>query len=228
MCKLPLENYLLNRRLLFKRLLMQLQPGRDRFALAASSLILASALWAVIFLVKPLDFWVMMSLSTIALLFVAVVVNRDRVSLPSTIFPIMLGLVSGLLLYGLFLLGFQATKNMSVIGQGVSEVYAFRSTSSLVIGLLILFPIAPSEEVYWRGLIQRRFAERLGPLAGFLSSSAAYSLVHLPTLNPSLILTALIGGLVWGYLYLRTKSLVPGIVSHVLFDLLIFVVAPLA
>jgi membrane protease YdiL (CAAX protease family) len=43
-----------------------------------------------------------------------------------------------------------------------------------------------------------------------------------------LIMTAFIGGLVWGYIYERTGSLLAVIVSHVLFDLLIFVIVPLA
>jgi membrane protease YdiL (CAAX protease family) len=59
-----------------------------------------------------------------------------------------------------------------------------------------------------------------------LGAASAYALVHLPTMNLPLILTALIGGLVWGYIYEQTRTLWPTIISHVLFDLLIFVIAP--
>jgi len=59
-------------------------------------------------------------------------------------------------------------------------------------------------------------------------TSSLYSLIHLPTLNPSLIFVALVGGLVWGYLFTRYKNdLLPCLVSHILFDELVFVVLPI-
>jgi hypothetical protein len=81
--------------------------------------------------------------------------------------------------------------------------------------------------LYWRGLIQRAFSEKKGAYVGLGVASLAYALVHIPTFNFPLILTALIGGLVWGTLYKLTNSLTPGIVSHVLWDLMIFVLLPL-
>jgi membrane protease YdiL (CAAX protease family) len=99
---------------------------------------------------------------------------------------------------------------------------------SFIIGLVLVFPIGPGEEIYWRGLIQRRFAERLGGNAGLLCAATAYALVHLPTFNSPLVLTAFIGGLVWGYIYRASGSLAPAVVSHVLWDLLIFVIFPLS
>jgi len=142
---------------------------------------------------------------------------------------VLYGVASGLLLYGLFYLGFQVVKSTPFLAQGVSSVYGLRlSKPANVIALLLIFPIAPGEETYWRGLVQRRLTERTGPKAGLVLAAAAYALVHLPTLNPTLIITALIGGLVWGTLYQRTDNLVPGIISHALWDVLIFVILPLA
>jgi len=142
---------------------------------------------------------------------------------------IVYGVVSGLLLYGFFYFGFQVIKSTSFLAQGVSSVYGLRvSKSAYVIALLLCFPIAPGEEIYWRGLVQHRLTERIGPRVGFVMAAAAYALVHLPTLNPILILTAFIGGLVWGELYQLTDSLIPGIISHALWDVLIFVILPLA
>jgi hypothetical protein len=93
--------------------------------------------------------------------------------------------------------------------------------------VLLIFPIGPGEELYWRGLIQRAFSDKKGAYIGLSVASLAYALVHIPTFNLPLILTALIGGLVWGSLYKFTNSLTPGIVSHVLWDLMIFVLLPL-
>ncbi len=208
---------------------MQRHAIPDQFTLATLSLVLAAVLWVLIFLVRPLDFWVMLTVSTLILLIIAVRVNHSKLSVSTRPRLIVLGIITALLMYGLFYLGFQATRATPIFSQGVGQVYSFKSTApTLLIGIVLVFPISPSEEVYWRGLIQRRFAERFGAWPGFLTASAVYSLVHLPTLNPPLILTALIGGLVWGFLYKKTGSLLPGISSHILFDLMIFVIAPFA
>jgi hypothetical protein len=196
--------------------------------LAVLSLVLAATLWILVFLVRPLEFWLMLSLSTLVLLLVALAVNRGKNSVRINGRLILLGVVSGALLYLLFYFGFLATKSFPMFSEGVGQVYELRTVPSYFIALALLFPIGPGEETYWRGFIQRRFSERLGSSIGLLTATCAYALVHLPTLNVPLILTAFIGGLVWGYIYERTESLCPVIISHVLFDLLIFVIVPLA
>jgi membrane protease YdiL (CAAX protease family) len=55
-----------------------------------------------------------------------------------------------------------------------------------------------------------------------------YAIAHVPTLwalkdinagpNPVLVMAALGCGLVWGYMARRFERLVPGMISHVLFD----------
>ncbi len=171
----------------------------------------------------------MMTFSTSALLLVAVLINGEKPSFHITIRTVIIGLVTAGLLYALFYSGFELTKAYAIFKEGVSRVYDLRSNApSVLIGLVLVFPIAPAEEIYWRGLIQRRLAERLGVRPGLILASTAYALVHLPTLNPPLVLTALIGGLVWGYVYKTSASLVPGIISHIIFDLLIFLIAPIA
>lgn len=199
-----------------------------QFEWAVLSLALAATLWVLVFIVRPVDFWLMMSLSTMVLLIVALVINRDKKQVHIDTRLVLLGVVSGVLLYLLFYFGFQVTKSNSVFSEGVGRVYELRTLPTYFIALALVFPIGPGEEIYWRGLIQRRFTERLGPSAGILVSACAYALVHLPTLDFPLIMTAFIGGLVWGYIYKRTASLLPVVVSHVLFDLLIFVIVPLA
>ncbi len=200
----------------------------DTFQSAVASLILAAVLWVLVFLVRPFQFWLMMSVSTSILLVVAVAINREKISMRINYRTTILGAVSGFLLYVFFYVGYQFTKSSIVFSQGVTGVYDFRSGVPIAaIALLLLFPIAPSEEVYWRGLIQRRFMERFGGNIGLALAAAAYALVHLPTLNPPLILTALIGGLVWGWIYKSTKQLEPAILSHIIFDIMIFMIAPL-
>lgn len=201
----------------------------DKFSLASLSLVIAAILWILVFLVRPFDFWILLAFSTLILLLISALINRNKWDAEINLRLVLYGVLSAGLLYGFFFVGFQVTRSNPMLSEGVSRVYELRSSvPSILIGSLLIFPIGPGEEIYWRGLIQRRFTKRLGANTGFLAATAAYALVHLPTLNPPLILTAFIGGLVWGYLYKKTGSLVPAVISHVLWDLLIFVVAPLS
>lgn len=200
---------------------------RPDLKLASYSLVLAAVLWTLVFLIRPFDFWIMLASATFILLTIAVLVSREKLVLRPSISLILFGIVSAILLYGLFYLGFMVTKSNPIFNQGVTQVYGLRSSEPRwLIAVLLIFPIGPGEELYWRGLIQRTFAEKKGSNTGLIVASLAYGLVHLPTLNPPLIMTALIGGLVWGSLYRFTNSLVPGLVSHILWDLMIFVLVP--
>ena len=195
--------------------------------LASLSLVLAAVLWTIVFLIRPFDFWAMLASATFILLIIAVLLSREKLRLHASISLILYGIVTAVLLYGLFYFGFEATKSNPIFSQGINQVYGLRSNEPRwLIAVLLIFPIGPGEELYWRGLIQRTFAEKYGSNFGLIIASLAYALVHLPTLNPPLIMTAFIGGLVWGSLYKFTNSLVPGIVSHVLWDLMIFIILP--
>ena len=135
-----------------------------------------------------------------------------------------LGILSAVALYLFFFSGYQVAKNIPGFVQTISSVYGLRGgISQQEISLLLLFPIGPTEEIYWRGLIQRSLNERLKPNQSLLVTSVLYASIHIPTLNPSLLLVAFIGGLVWGMLYNRYGSVLPSLLSHVIFDEMIFV-----
>ncbi|MCX6145762.1 MAG: CPBP family glutamic-type intramembrane protease, partial [Candidatus Kapabacteria bacterium] len=55
-----------------------------------------------------------------------------------------------------------------------------------------------------------------------------YMLVHIWAMNPMLLLAALVLGLHWGYMYYKFGSLIPGIISHSLWDTIIFVILPIS
>ena len=134
------------------------------------------------------------------------------------------GFSSAILLYIFIWSGFQVAKGVPGFLQQTSWVYGLRGQTPLpTISLLILFPIGPVEELYWRGLVQGYLNGVLSPLKALALTSVLYSSIHLSTLNPSLMLVALIGGLVWGAIFNRFRNLFPVLVSHVLWDELIFV-----
>jgi membrane protease YdiL (CAAX protease family) len=117
----------------------------------------------------------------------------------------------------------------SFAGGQVAAVYENKAQASpWLIAVLLLFIIGPAEEIFWRGFVQRRFVSRWGRWGGLLAATAAYTLVHIWAANLMLLLAAMAGGLFWGYIYLRTDSLAPVIISHAVWDVLIFILLPVA
>ncbi len=191
-----------------------------------ASLIVPFILWPIVFGPFSSNFWPGLAGATGILLLLSLLINR-KLSLSSTPQWLLLGAASGILLYGFFDLGFQLTKGISAFSTGIGSIYLLKgSTSPIVIGLLLIFPIGPGEEIYWRGLIQRSLDNTSRKNPSWVLQAIPYTLIHLFTLNPPLLITALIGGLAWGYLNRLSGSITPCILSHVVFDLLIFVVLP--
>jgi membrane protease YdiL (CAAX protease family) len=138
---------------------------------------------------------------------------------------VLIGVASALLIYGFFWAGFQLVRGLPGFAQQVSWVYQLRGTTPVAyIAAALLFPVGPAEEIYWRGFVQRHLNSSVGPTKSLLLSSALYTLIHVSTFNPSLMLVALIGGLFWGYLFNKLRNLFPVLLSHIIFDELIFVI----
>ncbi|MCX8103551.1 MAG: CPBP family intramembrane metalloprotease [Candidatus Bipolaricaulota bacterium] len=190
----------------------------------------AFALWYFAFQTDIWNFWMRLSLAAAILATSALVLTPDRAQL----FQVggrdmVIGVASALVLYGIFWLGQQiALAIFPFASEQIARVYANRAQlDPLWIGLLLFFLVGPSEEIFWRGLVQHRLGERFSAPAALLITTALYALVHIWTLNLMLMLAAAIVGLYWGWLYQRERSLVTVIISHALWDVLIFVIFPL-
>lgn len=208
---------------------MQKQSELPGLSLTLASLAIAMALWLFVFLTELLNFWYRLTIATSIFLLIVLAGNKDAFRFDIKPRHLLLGLTSGLLLYGFFFAGFNIARGLSLITEGARNVYAFRSGLPIsIIGALLLFPISPAEEIFWRGLIQKGLVLKLGSTTGYIAATLSYSLVHLPTFNAPLMLVALIGGLAWGFLYNRTKSLTPSVISHLIFNEMIFVLLPIA
>jgi membrane protease YdiL (CAAX protease family) len=77
---------------------------------------------------------------------------------------------------------------------------------------LALLP-ALAEELVFRGILARTLALRLGPAVGIAISAATFALYHL---FPPQIVSTFVLGLVLGLLAVRSRSIVPSIIVHVL------------
>lgn len=95
-------------------------------------------------------------------------------------------------------------ENMDLMRQ-----YVLQGGALTMFTVVILAPIL--EEMLFRGIVQESTSRFYGPLAGILIASAIFAIVH-P--NPQQIVNAFFSGLILGYIYYRTRSLIPVIVIH--------------
>ena len=194
------------------------------------TLIVATILWYLLFVMKPINFWLEMSLSISALVLMSLIFSRDNFKFGRlTIRHILIGIFSAIALYIIFYLGNIITGFLFPFKDSqVLSVYSNRSNGNLIwIGLLLLFVIGPCEEIYWRGFIQNTLSKKMGETKGYIISVLLYAGVHIITGNVMLVIAALVCGIYWGWLYKKEQSLLPVIISHAIWDLTIFVIFPL-
>ena len=80
--------------------------------------------------------------------------------------------------------------------------------------------VALGEETLYRGVLQRRLSDALGPLLGILVASAIWAFVgHVRVPPLENLVLRLPAGLLLGILYARSKSLYPPILAHWLLNL---------
>jgi len=208
---------------------------RSRQPLAVA--LLAAALFVPLFIVRGIgafDFWWWMSVNLAALLVLTAAIDpRQLIGLASDILDrpstkIGLGLLAAAALYAVFFAGnILARRILPFAGSGIAQVYGFKAgVSPLRVIFLMVLVIGPGEEVFWRGYLQRHLQARWGGGRGFLAATALYALVHAGSGNPMLVLAAAVCGLFWGYLYLRTKSILLVLISHTIWDLAVFILFP--
>jgi len=183
----------------------------------------------------PLDFWGWMSFNIAAVITFSLLRDRSYPALLKKDFKsgltqkIILGLFSALLLYALFYAGNELSQIIFPFAEtDISRVYSFKQgAATWRIAVLMVFIIGPGEEIFWRGFLQRKWTEKFGSLPGLIMAVFFYAGIHISSGNIMLVLAAAVCGLFWGVLYLRYRSVIMLIVSHTIWDLLIFLAFPL-
>lgn len=138
------------------------------------------------------------------------------------------GTVVAVFLYGIFSLGDRAARRVMPRGsQEIGDIYSLRrlrprAELALRLGLVV----APAEELFWRGLLQRRLAARLGRWRGAAAATALYGGAHLCTLNATLIGAATMAGAAWSTLAALEVPMPALVVSHMIWDVWIFLIQP--
>ena len=207
---------------------------KDHFPKALFSLFIAALGFSLLFAGYYFDFWLQLSLTILVLAGLAFLFRKkdiekqlkiSRDEWPKTI---LLGLVSAIFLYLIFLIGNDLAVYFLSFGRsGIGGIYGFgEGVDPQAIVFLLLFIIGPGEEIFWRGYLQKTFTRRYGRM-GVLITILAYAGVHLASGNIMLILAAFAGGVFWGLLYHYYRNLWVNIISHAFWDLIAFVLFPL-
>jgi len=212
------------------------RPGPRPWLVAAAGT-LAAVLFIALFRFRrlgPLDFWawLAMNITLVAALSFAIDRGYKRRLIEDirsgVLRKVGIGIVSAMVLYAVFAAGRAAALELFPFAAAdIGNIYALRSGAPLLrVVLLISLVIGPGEEIFWRGFFQENAGAGPGRAAGFILASLLYASAHLASGNIMLILAAAVCGVFWGGLYLRFRSPLLNVVSHTVWDLLVFVILP--
>lgn len=184
-------------------------------------------LWYFTFNTDLNSFWFRLTLSSLILALLSVLSGGERNFKPNIYEGVLIVWVS-ILLYILFwVLDFIAGFS-SMLREEIESVYKLASGVNPVLLALLLVVIAVCEELFWRGFVSEALLRKLDIIPAVLAASAFYSLVHIFTLNLSLVLAAFILGIIMNLLYVVTGKVSTTIYVHAIWSVLVFVVLPLA
>jgi len=113
------------------------------------------------------------------------------------------------------------------IATDAAHLYASFRAVPPVIASLALLPVVIGEELVWRGVVQTELVRRFGTWTGVVLAAVAYALAHAPLGSPLLVAVAMLCGMAWGTLRAASGSLVPGLLAHLVWDVVVFLWLPL-
>ena len=113
-----------------------------------------------------------------------------------------------------YLLSLAAPSFLEQLLRSVADTPSVDNSNSFASNLLVIVTfclVAPvTEEFLFRGIILQRWATKWGICTGLISSSLLFGFVHPNPIGLSL------AGMIWGVLYIKTRSLVVPIAFHAL------------
>jgi membrane protease YdiL (CAAX protease family) len=141
---------------------------------------------------------------------------------------VLLGVVAGGSMAGVTYLLYPVLAHMlPFIATDTALLYSALRAPSLVIASIALAPVVVGEELVWRSAVQTPLVRRFGPRTGVAWAALAYGLAHAPLGSPVLVGVALLCGIAWGTLRAASASLVPTLVAHLVWDVLVLLWLPL-
>ncbi|MDE3838324.1 CPBP family intramembrane metalloprotease [Bacillus methanolicus] len=171
-------------------------------------------------------FWYMLTASMLLLISYAIVKEKvdDQASF---INYLSYGIGSGLVLFAVFLAGNGLIDGLHLpFKNDISKLYHRYSPSEIWHYIVLILVIIPGEEIFWRGFVQKRISKHVNRTLSIVIAALLYASVNIYSEFMILPFAAFISGIFWGCLYAWKKSIPLVIVSHLVFDLFLFVFMP--
>lgn len=141
---------------------------------------------------------------------------------------ITLGALTGLVLYGVFWLGYHGIETFHLpFDRGIHKLYHWFAPSAFWEYLALVLVAVPGEELFWRGFIQNKLLNQFKPLVSIIIGAGLYASVQIYSGEFILVIATFLCGIAWGGLYFWKKSMPLVIVSHLIFDIMLFIFLPL-
>ncbi len=196
--------------------------------LAKLGLLIAYPAFALTFRGPRAQFWDRMTTTGAILGTLAIAGDRSlqRPRLRARDVALGLGIAAGL--YGIFQVGDRMARRVLPSGaENIGHIYELRELRPKdEIALRLAAIVGPAEELFWRGLLQRSIARRWGSMPAAAAAAVAYGGAHIVTGNPALIGAASVAGLYWSAFSAVRVPMAALVVSHIVWDIWIFLVAP--
>ena len=197
-------------------------------AVALAGVALAAACFAPTFRGPRARFWNRMTGTGLTLGSVALATEPSLRRLRPRFRHLAEGVAIAAGLYAIFQVGDVMARRIMPNGAGdIDAIYDLRSgQDERLIAARLAGVIGPAEELFWRGFLQGRLGRRRSRIRAAVLASAAYGSVHLASGNATLVGAASVAGAYWSALAAAGVAMESLIVSHVVWDIVIFLVAP--
>jgi membrane protease YdiL (CAAX protease family) len=174
------------------------------------------------------EFWGRMTVTGEVLGTLALVTSRPSRAVRIRPRDVPIGLASAGVLYATFALGDRFARRFVPGGdRDIREIYALRTIRPRgEIATRLALVVGPAEELFWRGLVQSALMRQFGRWRGAALAAGAYGGVHVVTGNFTLFGAAGVAGAHWCALYAAGVPIGALVVSHVAWDVWIFLIQP--
>lgn len=187
--------------------------------------VFALILWTAAFLFTSENPWCSLCISILILIGLSAYISGWPLRKSDITFSnFILGILGAIFLYGLFFLGGRLFQLLPISISDTNPMYQIRQMGAVFLSIFLL--ISPLEEIFWRSFLQKWTMKRFGDYSGWLIASGLYTLVHVASCDLLFIGGALISGLFWGFIYMKTKTLMPVFVCHFVWTLATFILWP--
>lgn len=175
--------------------------------------------------------WFAVAIYHAIMLPISIWVLRDRLS--TILKPGMKQLAAGLAItvplylasWGGFLL---LTWLVPAAEQEAQRVFDWKDLVPWWMAAPILLLAVTGEELLWRGAITQGIASQWGRARGVIIGAMGFALAHAGMGSGLIVLAALLLGAFWGVLTLASRSLIPALVCHLLWDVAVLYFFPFA